>query len=97
MFTPHYISPGMARQSISFTKPNDDWLKSLVESEEYSSKSEVVNDLIRKERFKQTEIEWLRAKLKKSEERMDVEGPVELTPKQLLKAIKKGAAKNDQI
>ncbi|WP_420603558.1 ribbon-helix-helix domain-containing protein [Flagellimonas sp.] len=87
----------MARQSISLTKPNDEWLKSLVESEEYSSKSEVVNDLIRKERFKQTEIEWLRAKLKKSEDRMASEGPVDLTPKQLLKAIKKGVTKNDQV
>lgn len=45
----------MARQSISFSKPNDQWLKSLVESEEYSSKSEIMNDPIRKERGKQNE------------------------------------------
>ena len=37
----------MARQSISFTKPNDEWLKSQVDSNEYSSKSELVNDLIK--------------------------------------------------
>ena len=58
----------MARQSISLTRPNDDWLKSLVESEEYSSKSEVVNDLIRREREKQKEIDWIRAKLIKAEQ-----------------------------
>lgn len=40
----------MARQSISFTTPNEAWLKAQVESEEYTSKSEVVNDLIRKAR-----------------------------------------------
>ena len=36
----------MNRQSISFTKPNDEWLKKMVASQEYSSKSELVNDLI---------------------------------------------------
>ena len=57
----------MPRQSISFTKPNDDWLKSQVDSEEYSSKSELVNDLIRQARNQQVQINWLRAKLEKSE------------------------------
>ncbi len=40
----------MSRQSISFTKPNDEWLKSQVDNKEYSSKSELVNDLIRQAR-----------------------------------------------
>ena len=40
----------MARQSISFTQPNDEWLKSQVDNQEYSSKSELVNDLIRQAR-----------------------------------------------
>ena len=57
----------MARQSISFTTPNDDWLKAQVESEEYTSKSDVVNDLIRKARARQNEIEMIRAKLIKAE------------------------------
>lgn len=59
----------MTRQSISFTAPNSDWLKAQVESEEYTSKSDVVNDLIRKARAQQEEIEWIRAKLIKSEQR----------------------------
>ena len=57
----------MARQSISFTQPNDDWLKSQVESEEYSSKSELVNDLIRQARKQQRQIDWIRSKLERSE------------------------------
>ncbi len=57
----------MARQSISFTKPNDEWLKTQVDQNEYSSKSELVNDLIRQARKQQVEIDWIRAKLEKSE------------------------------
>ncbi len=57
----------MARQSISFTKPNDEWLKAQVDKEEYSSKSELVNDLIRQARKQQAEIDWIRAKLEKAE------------------------------
>ena len=57
----------MARQSISFTKPNDEWLKAQVENDEYSSKSELVNDLIRQARNQQAHIDWIRAKLEKSE------------------------------
>jgi len=47
--------------------PNDDWLKSQLQSKEYTSKSEVVNDLIRKARAKQGEIDYIRTKLIKSE------------------------------
>jgi len=57
----------MTRQSISFTKPNDEWLKAQVENQEYSSKSELINDLIRQARKQQAQIDWIRAKLEKSE------------------------------
>ena len=57
----------MARQSISFTKPNNEWLKTQLDKEEYSSKSELVNDLIRQARKQQVQIDWIRAKLDKSE------------------------------
>lgn len=57
----------MVRQSISFTQPNDEWLKRQVDNKEYSSKSELVNDLIRQARKQQVEIDWLKAKLEKSE------------------------------
>lgn len=58
----------MSRQSISFTKPNDEWLKAQVENNEYSSKSEVVNDLIRQARKQQVQIDWIRAKIEKAEQ-----------------------------
>lgn len=57
----------MSRQSISFTKPNDEWLKSQVDSQEYSSKSELVNDLIRQARNQQTQIDWIRSKVDDAE------------------------------
>jgi len=54
----------MPRQSISFTPPNEEWLRAQVESQEYTSKSDVVNDLIRKAR----EIEGIRARLIQAEQ-----------------------------
>lgn len=67
IFTPQ-IFKIMARQSISLTNPNDTWLKSQVESQEYSSKSEVINDLIRQARKSQAQIDWIKAKLDIAEE-----------------------------
>lgn len=52
----------MARQSISFTKPNEEWLKTQVNNDEYASKSEIVNDLIRQARKQQVKIDWIRTK-----------------------------------
>ncbi len=54
----------MARQGISLTLPNEEWLRAQVDSEEYTSKSDVVNDLIRKAR----EIEYIRTKLIRAEQ-----------------------------
>ena len=58
----------MTRASISITPPNDAWIKSQIESEEFSSRSEVVNDLIRKARQEQAEILDIRAALIEGEE-----------------------------
>ena len=58
----------MARQSISFTKPNDEWLKEQVNSQEYTSKSELINDLVRQARKQQAEIDWIRTKLEDAEQ-----------------------------
>jgi antitoxin ParD1/3/4 len=57
----------MIRQSISFTEPNDEWLKNQVDNNEYSSKSELVNDLIRQARKQHVQIDWIKAKLEKAE------------------------------
>ena len=58
----------MARQSISFTKPNDEPLKEQVNSQEYTSKSELINDLVRQARKQQAEIDWIRTKLEDAEQ-----------------------------
>ena len=57
----------MGRQSISFTEPNDNWLKSQIDNKEYSSKSELVNDLIRQARKQQIQIDWINSRLEKAE------------------------------
>ena len=74
----------MSRQSISFTKPNDEWLKSQLDNQEYSSKSELINDLIRQARKQQVQIDWIRAKLDKSER----SGFTDNTKEQILKQSK---------
>ena len=58
----------MTRQSISFTDPNDEWLKKQIESKEYSSKSELINDLVRQARSQQKQVDWLRMKINKAEQ-----------------------------
>ncbi len=83
----------MTRQSISFTTPNDDWLKAQVASEEYTSKSDVVNDLIRKARAQQNEIEFIRAKLIKSEQ----SGFTDLTRDEILAKSKEELRHNGQL
>ena len=57
----------MARQSISLTERNDEWLKVQVENQEYSSKSELINDLIRQARKQQAQVDWIRTKLERAE------------------------------
>lgn len=57
----------MARQSISITEPNDNWLKSQIENKEYASKSELVNDLIRQARKQQAQIDWISTKIERAE------------------------------
>ena len=74
----------MSRQSISFTPPNDEWLKNQVASKEYTSKSELVNDLIRQARKQQAQIDWIQLKLEKAEK----SGFTEDNQEQILKQAK---------
>lgn len=76
----------MARQSISLSEPNDEWLKSLVESKEYSSKSEIINELVRQARKQQGQLDLVRAKLAKAEKG----GFSSLTQVQILNQAKNG-------
>ncbi len=74
----------MTRQSISFTKPNNEWLEAQLESKEYTSKSEFVKDLIRQARNQQVQIDWIQAKLEKAENN----GFTDDTKEQILKQSK---------
>ena len=51
----------MPRQSVSFTPPNDEWLNAMIESEEFNSKSEVINHSIRRERERLDKFNELKA------------------------------------
>ena len=79
----------MPRQSISFTPPNDAWLKAQVDSQEYSSKSDVVNDLIRKAR----EIEAIRARLIQAEQ----SGFINQSGAEILAEIKDQARRDGEL
>lgn len=87
----------MARQSISLTRPNDEWLKAQVQNEEYSSKSELVNDLIRQAREQQKEVDWIRAKLIRAEENLKTKGYVDKSSDEILADIKERAQQNGDI
>ncbi|MCK5666321.1 MAG: hypothetical protein KAI17_22680 [Thiotrichaceae bacterium] len=79
----------MTRQSISLTSPNDKWLKAQIDSEEYTSKSEIVNDLIRKAR----KIEAIQARLIKAEQN----GFITQSRDEILAEIKKEVQHNGKL
>lgn len=87
----------MTRQSISFTPPNDEWLNAQVDSQEYTSKSDVVNDLIRKACEKNREIEYIRAKLIASERSVKEQGWIEESPQEMLDGFKDQARRDGKL
>ncbi|MEC5158138.1 ribbon-helix-helix domain-containing protein [Chryseobacterium sp. MP_3.2] len=57
----------MARQSITLAKQNDEWLKKQIVAEEFNSKSEAVNYLIKKEREREAYDAYVSMKLDRGE------------------------------
>ena len=57
----------MTRQSITLAEKNDEWLKQQVADQEFNSKSEVVNHLIKKARDQKEYDDYVRMKLDKAE------------------------------
>ena len=55
----------MTRQSITLAQKNDEWLKDQVKNEEFSSKSEAVNYLIKQAREQEAYYDYVRMKIKK--------------------------------
>ena len=83
----------MARQSITLTQPNDDWLNDLVMRNEYASKSEVVNDLIRRAREEQERLRILRLQLQRGEE----SGFIQLTKEELQNALRQSLDEDNDL
>ncbi|MEZ4792793.1 MAG: CopG family transcriptional regulator [Gelidibacter sp.] len=57
----------MARQSITLTNQNDEWLKKQLSEEEFNSKSEAINYLIKQARNQEAYYEFVRMKIEKGE------------------------------
>ncbi|WP_424930263.1 ribbon-helix-helix domain-containing protein [Amaricoccus tamworthensis] len=81
------------RASLSITEPNERWIQSRIDSQEFSSRSEVVNDLIRRAR----EVEAIRARLIASELSAENDGWVTATPEETLAEFRETAHRNGKI
>ena len=57
----------MPRQTISFSEPNHNWITAKVDSKEFRSNSEVVNNALRKIREMESGIEAIRLALLEGE------------------------------
>ncbi len=75
----------MSRQSITLANQNDEWLKQQVANEEFTSKSEAVNYLIKKARESDEYVNFVRMKLDIAEK----SGFSTKTKEELLVEIKK--------
>ncbi|RTY82948.1 CopG family transcriptional regulator [Flavobacterium sp. LS1P28] len=75
----------MSRQSITLANQNDEWLKQQVANEEFTSKSEAVNYLIKQARDRDEYVEFVRMKLDRAEK----SGFSTKTKEELLAEIKK--------
>ena len=75
----------MTRQSITLANQNDEWLKQQVANEEFTSKSEAVNYLIKQAREHDEYVEFIRMKLDRAER----SGFSTKTKEELLADIKK--------
>lgn len=76
----------MKRLSISFSTPNDNWLNEQIASQEYSSKSEIINELIRMAQKQEQELAFIRGKILEAEQ----SGFTDLTAEEILQLAKQG-------
>ena len=81
------------RASLSITEPNEKWTQEKIRSREFSSRSEVVNDLIRKAR----EIEMIRNRLIAAELSVRERGFSTKSPDEILETSKETLRDNDDI
>jgi antitoxin ParD1/3/4 len=75
----------MTRLSISLSKQNDEWLKNQLNEEEFNSKSEAINHLIKQARSQEEYYNYVRMKIEKGEK----SGISSTTKEELLARIKR--------
>ncbi|TPE50333.1 CopG family transcriptional regulator [Maribrevibacterium harenarium] len=86
----------MSRLSISLTEPNAKWIKSLLESKEYTSTSDAINDLIRQARREESQhIDKVRSLLIEAEESLSRHGYSKLSVNDIWEIAKQRHTKND--
>lgn len=78
------------RASLSISEPNERWIQEQINSKEFSSRSEVVNDLIRRAR----EVEVVRARLMAAELSVQSDGWVTKSSSEMLQDFRE-KARND--
>ncbi|MBT3916979.1 MAG: type II toxin-antitoxin system ParD family antitoxin [Rhodospirillaceae bacterium] len=84
----------MPRQSITLSEPNHSWIVEKLESKEFKSNSEVVNDALRKIReLEQIKVEAIRAALIEGEE----SGVSDRTPDDIMEAVIKRKQNNGSL
>ncbi len=67
IYTQSYREDFLSRSSIALTEPNEAWIKTMVEQSEYTSKTELINDLVRAARLRDEELDLVRRKLEAAE------------------------------
>ena len=79
----------MPRQSISLTEPNAQWVKAHIDSKEYTSMSDAVNDVIRQiRRQEEKKVEKIRAMLIEAEQSVEKYGHSQKTLHEIWEAAK---------
>ena len=81
------------RASLSISTPNEKWIQGQIDSGEFASRSEVVNDLIRRAR----EIEVIRGRLIAAEQSVVEHGWVTKSPDQMLEGFKEKARQDGKL
>lgn len=87
----------LVRKNISFTPQHELWIKSRIESGDYTSESEYVRELIRQDMYAkqdyESKLKALRDDLNKAWEQVEKGQTVVFDPKNTLKRAKERAAK----
>ncbi len=81
------------RASLSLTEPNERWIQDQIDSKEFTSRSEVINDLIRKAR----EVEDIRARLIAAEMSVTEKGWVTTSQEEKLNRFRERAGGDGKL